>query len=188
MVRDPITRRERAPARLDRPHLWAHAPLPGLMCRAEPVLYSMLHARAVLHGLACTCMDGVQTLCMGCEMEVQATQHGLQATRWVETLLSTSFEASVRGAPARHKQRGRAAEEAANVFYYLTYEGAVALDDIPDAQQRKARAAQTPPPPRVLCVHGALCARHARQTVHAASANGMYAMTSRQRLCDITVQ
>lgn len=40
---------------------------------------------------------------------------------------------------ARHKQRGRAAEEAANVFYYLTYEGAVSLADIPDPQQRKVR-------------------------------------------------
>ena len=39
----------------------------------------------------------------------------------------------------RHKQRGRAAEEAANVFYYLTYEGAVSLADIPDPQQRKVR-------------------------------------------------
>ncbi|KAK9836952.1 hypothetical protein WJX81_002248 [Elliptochloris bilobata] len=37
-----------------------------------------------------------------------------------------------------HKQRGRAAEEAANVFYYVTYEGAVSLADIPDLQQRKA--------------------------------------------------
>jgi len=36
------------------------------------------------------------------------------------------------------------------VFYYLTYEGAVALDDIPDAQQRKARAAR-PPPPLLVC-------------------------------------
>jgi len=30
------------------------------------------------------------------------------------------------------KQRGQAAEAAANVFYYLTYEGAVDLDDIQD--------------------------------------------------------
>ncbi|KAK9905588.1 hypothetical protein WJX75_002584 [Coccomyxa subellipsoidea] len=37
-----------------------------------------------------------------------------------------------------YKQRGRAAEAAANVFYYLTYEGAVDLDDIVDARQRKA--------------------------------------------------
>lgn len=33
-----------------------------------------------------------------------------------------------------YKQRGRAAEAAANVFYYLTYEGAVDLDDIVDAR------------------------------------------------------
>ncbi len=33
-----------------------------------------------------------------------------------------------------YKQRGRAAEAAANVFYYLTYEGAVELDDILDAR------------------------------------------------------
>jgi hypothetical protein len=31
-----------------------------------------------------------------------------------------------------YKQRGKAAEEAANVFYYLTYEGAVDLDEIDD--------------------------------------------------------
>ena len=31
-----------------------------------------------------------------------------------------------------HKQRGRAAEAAANVFYFLTYEGAVDLDEIAD--------------------------------------------------------
>lgn len=37
------------------------------------------------------------------------------------------------------KQRGRAAEAAANVFYYLTYEGAVDLDDIEDPMQRKVR-------------------------------------------------
>lgn len=37
----------------------------------------------------------------------------------------------------RHKQRGRAAEEATNVFYYLTYEGVVSLEDIADPQQRK---------------------------------------------------
>ncbi len=31
-----------------------------------------------------------------------------------------------------HKQRGRAAEAATNVFYYLTYEGAVDLGQIED--------------------------------------------------------
>ncbi|KAK9837038.1 hypothetical protein WJX84_000368 [Apatococcus fuscideae] len=36
------------------------------------------------------------------------------------------------------KQRGKAAEDAANVFFYLTYEGAVDMDSIPDAHQRKA--------------------------------------------------
>jgi len=35
------------------------------------------------------------------------------------------------------KQRGRDAVEAANVFYYLTYEGTVDLDDIKDLAQRK---------------------------------------------------
>jgi beige protein homolog 1 len=37
----------------------------------------------------------------------------------------------------RFQQRGRAAEEAANTFYYLTYEGTVDLDDIDDPLQRK---------------------------------------------------
>ena len=35
------------------------------------------------------------------------------------------------------KQRGRDAVDAANVFYYLTYEGTVDLDDIKDLAQRK---------------------------------------------------
>lgn len=35
-----------------------------------------------------------------------------------------------------YKQRGKAAEEALNVYYYLTYEGAVDLDDIPDPVER----------------------------------------------------
>jgi len=39
------------------------------------------------------------------------------------------------------KQRGRAAAEALNVFYYLTYEGAVSLDTL-DSQQREAVEAQ----------------------------------------------
>ena len=37
------------------------------------------------------------------------------------------------------KQQGRAAQEAYNVFYYLTYEGAVDLDEIEDPMQRKVR-------------------------------------------------
>ena len=37
------------------------------------------------------------------------------------------------------KQRGRDAVDAANVFYYLTYEGTVDLDDIKDLAQRKVR-------------------------------------------------
>ncbi len=36
-------------------------------------------------------------------------------------------------------QQGKAAEEANNVFYYLTYEGAVDLDDIEDPMQRKVK-------------------------------------------------
>lgn len=35
-------------------------------------------------------------------------------------------------------QRGKAAEDACNVFYHLTYEGAVDLDEIEDPFQRKA--------------------------------------------------
>ena len=38
------------------------------------------------------------------------------------------------------QQRGSKAKEAANVFYYLTYEGAADLDDIADSMQRKVRA------------------------------------------------
>ena len=40
------------------------------------------------------------------------------------------------------KQRGRAAEEAVNVFYYLTYEGEVDLDAIDDPRERAATEAQ----------------------------------------------
>ena len=36
-------------------------------------------------------------------------------------------------------QQGKSAEEANNVFYYLTYEGAVDLDEIEDPMQRKVR-------------------------------------------------
>ena len=41
-----------------------------------------------------------------------------------------------------HKQKGSAAVEACNVFYYLTYEGAVDLDAIEDPKQRKALETQ----------------------------------------------
>ena len=41
-----------------------------------------------------------------------------------------------------YKQRGPAAEEALNVFYYLTYEGAVDLDAISDPRERAATEAQ----------------------------------------------
>ncbi|KAL8030230.1 hypothetical protein ABFX02_14G273200 [Erythranthe guttata] len=37
-----------------------------------------------------------------------------------------------------HKQRGKPAVEAANIFYYLTYEGAVNLDNMDDDLQRSA--------------------------------------------------
>ncbi|XP_045434738.1 neurobeachin-like protein 2 isoform X2 [Pipistrellus kuhlii] len=37
-----------------------------------------------------------------------------------------------------YKQRGPAAEEALNVFYYCTYEGAVDLDQVTDERERKA--------------------------------------------------
>ncbi len=36
------------------------------------------------------------------------------------------------------KQKGKAAIDAINVFYYCTYEGAVDLDAITDPMQRKA--------------------------------------------------
>lgn len=39
-------------------------------------------------------------------------------------------------------QQGKAAEEANNVFYYLTYEGAVDLDEIADPMQRKVHMFQ----------------------------------------------
>jgi hypothetical protein len=41
-----------------------------------------------------------------------------------------------------YKQRGKEAVEARNVFYYLTYEGAVNIDAIPDDALRKAMEAQ----------------------------------------------
>lgn len=37
---------------------------------------------------------------------------------------------------ASYKQRGKAAENALNVYYYLTYEGAVDLDDVTDPIER----------------------------------------------------
>ena len=39
-------------------------------------------------------------------------------------------------------QRGAAAAEAVNVYYYLTYEGAVSLDDITDPDLRLATEAR----------------------------------------------
>ena len=41
-----------------------------------------------------------------------------------------------------YKQRGAAAESALNVFYYLTYEGAVDLDAIDDPRERAATESQ----------------------------------------------
>eukprot|EP00002_Diphylleia_rotans_P003252 TRINITY_DN1221_c0_g2_i5.p1 TRINITY_DN1221_c0_g2~~TRINITY_DN1221_c0_g2_i5.p1 ORF type:complete len:3003 (-),score=493.93 TRINITY_DN1221_c0_g2_i5:105-9113(-) len=41
-----------------------------------------------------------------------------------------------------YKQSGKAAEDAVNLFYYLTYEGSVDIDSIQDPQQRKAIIAQ----------------------------------------------
>ena len=41
-----------------------------------------------------------------------------------------------------YKQRGQAAIDAMNIFYYLTYEGAVNLDNIKDENQRRATIAQ----------------------------------------------
>ena len=48
------------------------------------------------------------------------------------------------------KQQGRAAEEAVNTFYYLTYEGAVDLDEIGDPMQRKVGAVLV----KVMMTHG----------------------------------
>ena len=41
-----------------------------------------------------------------------------------------------------YKQRGKPAEDSLNVFYYLTYEGAVDLDSIKDEAQRRATESQ----------------------------------------------
>ncbi len=41
-----------------------------------------------------------------------------------------------------YKQRGRAAEEACNVYYYLTYEGAIDLEAVEDPNLRKAYVEQ----------------------------------------------
>ncbi|KAL3135309.1 hypothetical protein ABBQ32_007505 [Trebouxia sp. C0010 RCD-2024] len=63
-----------------------------------------------------------------------------------------------------YKQRGKAAEEADNVFHHLTYEGAVDVDNMVDKQQRAALESQInefgqcprqlfiePHPPRLAC-------------------------------------
>ena len=42
----------------------------------------------------------------------------------------------------RYKQRGKAAEEADNVFHHLTYEGAVDVEGMVDKQQRAALESQ----------------------------------------------
>ena len=42
----------------------------------------------------------------------------------------------------RFKQRGKAAEEADNVFHHLTYEGAVDVENMADKQQRAALESQ----------------------------------------------
>lgn len=42
----------------------------------------------------------------------------------------------------RYKQQGAEAEKAGNVFHHLTYEGAVDLDSVTDAQERQAVEAQ----------------------------------------------
>ena len=42
----------------------------------------------------------------------------------------------------RYRQRGPAAEDAINVFYYLTYEGGADLDAITDPGLRRAAEAQ----------------------------------------------
>jgi hypothetical protein len=41
-----------------------------------------------------------------------------------------------------YKQRGKEAVEANNVFYYLTYEGMVAIDEIEDPRMRRATEEQ----------------------------------------------
>lgn len=42
----------------------------------------------------------------------------------------------------RYKQRGKAAEQADNVFHHLTYEGAVDVEALVDKQQRAALESQ----------------------------------------------
>ena len=56
---------------------------------------------------------------------------------------------------SRFKQRGRAAEDACNIFYYLTYEGAVDLEAIQDPLQRQVK----PGPANLRSMHGS--PRHA---------------------------
>ena len=60
-----------------------------------------------------------------------------------------------------HAQRGQAAREACNVFYYLTYEGAADLDGITDPQQRRVRPPCTL---RVLCTLGQHRSSHLAHT------------------------
>jgi hypothetical protein len=42
----------------------------------------------------------------------------------------------------RYKQRGKEAVEAHNVFYYLTYEGMVRIEEIEDETMRRATEQQ----------------------------------------------
>lgn len=79
-----------------------------------------------------------------------------------------------------YKQRGPAAEEALNVFYYCTYEGAVDLDHVADERERKAlegiisnfgqtpcQLLKEPHPPRLSAEEAAI--RLARLDTHSPS-------------------
>lgn len=57
-----------------------------------------------------------------------------------------------------YKQRGRAAEEAHNVFYYLTYSGAVDISNIQDEGLRRATELQIAHFGQVCtCVNACVC-------------------------------
>ena len=96
-----------APPPLDRPRLWVRR-------RGDAVLRGLLkhpeHVRCV--------MRGRRTSDLPCAPHCGADSIPLCIWR-------------------RYQQRGRAAEEAANTFYYLTYEGTVDLGDIDDPLQRQ---------------------------------------------------
>ena len=91
-----------------------------------------LHALRILHAEPSVKHPAVMLiyapfqLAMRCGLWAQVASQKLHA--WVDLIFGSA-------------QRGHAAKEACNVFYYLTYEGAADLDGITDPQQRRVSPA-----------------------------------------------